>query len=129
VADMEKITFNITPVDLGRIDMLVEEGFYQNRSDFIRTCIRRELDRHQDALAAKASRAPSWVSGTVRYTRQDLEGLARESTKVDLFGTGSLVFEPDVPPSLVEWVFGQVRWYGAVDAPAQVLKVLERKQG
>lgn len=127
MADMEKITFNITPVDLGRIDILVEEGFYQNRSDFIRSSVRRELDRHQETFAAKASRSPSWVSGSVRYTRQDLELLARESTKVDLVGAGSLVFEPDVPPSLVEWVFGEIRWYGTIEAPREILRVLERR--
>jgi Arc/MetJ-type ribon-helix-helix transcriptional regulator len=125
---MEKITFNITPVDLGRIDMLVEEGFYQNRSDFIRAAIRREMDCHQGDLAAKGARMPSWTAGTVRYARQDLEARAREGDKLQLYGVGNLVIEPDVPASLVEWVFGQVRWYGKIEAQPAIVRVLERKR-
>ena len=125
---MEKITFNITPVDLGRVDMLVEEGFYQNRSDFIRAAVRRELDSHQGDLAAKGARLPSWTAGTVRYTRQDLETMARGSEKLDLNGVGSLVIEADVPASLVEWVFGRIRWYGTIEAQPAILRVLERKR-
>jgi Arc/MetJ-type ribon-helix-helix transcriptional regulator len=127
MADLEKITINLTPVDLGRIDILVEEGFYQNRSDFIRASIRRELEGHDDAITAKAGRYPSWEAGVVRFSRQDLEALARDSAKRDLFGLGSLTIERDAPSSLVDWVFGRVRWYGPIDASSNVKSVLGRK--
>ncbi len=127
MADLEKITINLTPVDLGRIDVLVEDGFYQNRSDFIRAAIRRELDAHESPLAAAAAKHPSWQTGVVRFSRQDLETLAREPGKRDLYGLGSLIIDQDVPASLVDWVFGHIRWYGPVDASAQVRSVLSRK--
>jgi Arc/MetJ-type ribon-helix-helix transcriptional regulator len=127
LADMEKITINITPVDLGRIDMLVEEGFYQNRSDFIRAAIRRELDGHDAALATKAGRFKTWETGVVRLGRGDLEAMARDNIKDDLYGLGSLIIEPDVPSSLVDWVFGRIRWYGTIEAGPQVKAVIAGK--
>ncbi len=129
MADMEKITINITPVDLGRIDVLVEEGFYHNRSDCIGAAMRRELDQHEAVLAAKSAASAGWSAGVVRYSRADLERLARENQKVDVSGTGSLIIEADVPASLVEWVFGRVKWYGTVEASQAVRRVLERKRG
>lgn len=128
MADMEKITINITPVDLGRIDVLVDEGFYQNRSDFIRAAIRRELEQHEAVLASKTTAAAGWSAGVVRYTRGDLERLARENHKVDVVGIGSLTIEADVPASLAEWVFGRVKWYGPVEASPAVRRVLDRKR-
>lgn len=128
MADTEKITINITPVDLGRIDVLVDEGFYQNRSDFIRAAIRRELGLHESILAAKTA-SPGWAAGVARYTRADLERMARDNQKVDITGTGSLIIEADVPASLVEWVLGRVRWYGTVEASQAVRRVLDKKRG
>jgi Arc/MetJ-type ribon-helix-helix transcriptional regulator len=127
--DLEKVTINLTPVDLGRIDMLVEDGFYQNRSDCIRAGIRREIEQHQAALEARAAKSPSWATGVLRYNRAELERMAREGNKLDVTGLGTLVIEADVQPSLVEWVFGRVKWYGAVDASQAVRRVLERKGG
>jgi Arc/MetJ-type ribon-helix-helix transcriptional regulator len=124
---MEKITINLTPVDLGRIDMLVEEGFYQNRSDFIRAAIRRELESHDAVLAAKAKRHDPWHSGVLRLSRADLEQMARDASKRDLFGVGSLIVEADVPVSLVDWVFRRIRWYGAIESSAAVRAAIERK--
>lgn len=127
MADLEKITINLTPVDVGRIDILVEEGFYQNRSDFIRAAIRRELDGHEQSLAAASRKHPSWETGVVRYSRSDLEALARSPGKRNLFGLGSLVIDQDVPASLVDWVFGKIRWYGPIDASSAVRAAISRK--
>lgn len=127
MADLEKITINLTPVDLGRIDILVEEGFYQNRSDFIRAAIRGELDEHDDAITSKATRYPNWETGVVRFTRQDLEIMARETAKRDLYGLGRLIIDGDTPASLVDWVFGKVHWYGPIEASNNVRSVIGRK--
>src|SRR5437763_4438875 len=70
--DSEKITINLGFVDLGQIDLLVQEGFYSNRTDFIRTAIRNQLLTHGDALKNSVARR-SMVLGLQRYTRQDLE--------------------------------------------------------
>jgi metal-responsive CopG/Arc/MetJ family transcriptional regulator len=72
MADTEKITINLSAVDLGRIDLLAEEGFYSNRTDFIRTAIRKELDAHRDVVEKSVTRRSSAV-GVVVYTRSSLE--------------------------------------------------------
>src|SRR5690349_4913915 len=54
--DTEKITINLGYVDLGHIDLLVEEGFYSNRTDFIRTAIRNQIERHADAAKQSVAR-------------------------------------------------------------------------
>jgi len=48
--DTEKMTINLGYVDLGHIDLMVQEGFYSNRTDFIRTAIRNQLERHADVV-------------------------------------------------------------------------------
>ena len=72
--DSEKITINLGYIDLGQIDLLVQEGFYSNRTDFIRTAIRAQLGGHGDVLKQTVARR-SLVLGLQRYTRQDLESL------------------------------------------------------
>src|SRR4029450_9471723 len=73
-ADTEKITINLGYVDLGQIDLLVQEGFYSNRTDLIRTAIRNQLDRHDDAVKQSVARRQLNL-GLRQYTRQDLEAL------------------------------------------------------
>src|SRR5919202_1809735 len=73
-ADSEKITINLGYVDLGHIDLLVQESFYSNRTDFIRTAIRNQLDRHNDAVKQSVARQQLDL-GLRRYTRQDLEAV------------------------------------------------------
>ena len=70
--DNEKITINLGFVDLGHIDLLVQEGFYSNRSDFIRTAIRNQLERHADVTRQSVAHK-SLDLGLRRYSRDDLE--------------------------------------------------------
>ena len=72
--DSEKITINLGYVDLGQIDLLVDEGFYSNRSDFIRTAIRNRLDRHTDAVKESVARRHLDL-GLRRYERAELEAV------------------------------------------------------
>ena len=71
--DAEKITINLGYVDLGRIELLVQEGFYSNRTDFIRTAIRNQLERHTDAVRRSVAHK-SLDLGLRHYSREDLEG-------------------------------------------------------
>src|SRR5689334_12077339 len=71
-SDSEKITINLGYVDLGHVDLLVQEGFYSNRTDFIRTAIRNQLDRHNDAVRQSVARQQLDL-GLRRYSREDLE--------------------------------------------------------
>ena len=80
--DSEKITINLGYVDLGHVDLLVREGFYSNRTDFIRTAIRKQLDRHGDALKRSATRM-SLDLGLRHYTREDLEAARGRADAAD----------------------------------------------
>src|ERR1700679_2572032 len=71
-ADSEKITINLGYVDLGHVDLLVQDGFYSNRTDFIRTAIRNQLDRHAEVVRQSVARKTLDL-GLRHYTRRDLE--------------------------------------------------------
>src|ERR1700677_2825129 len=71
-ADSEKITINLGYVDLGQVDLMVQEGFYSNRTDFIRTAIRNQLERHAEVVRQSVSRK-SLDLGLRHYSREDLE--------------------------------------------------------
>ncbi len=70
----EKITINLGFVDLGQIDLLVQECFYSNRTDFIRTAIRKQLAEHAEVVKQTVARK-TLVLGLQHYTRQDLEAV------------------------------------------------------
>ena len=72
MSDTEKITINLSAVDLGRIDLLAEEGFYSNRTDFIRTAIRKEIEVHREVVEKSVNRQ-SMTLGMVIHTRRSLE--------------------------------------------------------
>jgi Arc/MetJ-type ribon-helix-helix transcriptional regulator len=55
-SDSEKITINLGLIDLGQIDLLVQEGFYSNRTDCIRTAIRNQLVAHAEAVRQTIAR-------------------------------------------------------------------------
>ena len=83
----EKITINVGLIDLGQIDLLVDEGFYANRTDFIRTAIRRQLDIRADAVNDTVSRRALKL-GTRHLSRRDLESLREAGQTVDLHVLG-----------------------------------------
>lgn len=88
---MEKITINMLPVDLGRVDLLVREGFYQNRTDFIRTAIRSQISVHAETVRQTVSRR-ELVYGLQHYARRDLEAIrdAGEVIEIKVVGLASI---------------------------------------
>jgi Arc/MetJ-type ribon-helix-helix transcriptional regulator len=98
-SELEKITINMAPVDLGQIDLLVQEGFYQNRTDFIRTAIRNQLATHAEAVKQSVARK-TLVLGLQHYTRRDLEAVraAGETLEIRVLGLASIA--DDVSPEL-----------------------------
>src|SRR6267154_5076726 len=70
--ETEKITINLGYVDLGHVDLMVQEGFYSNRTDFIRTAIRNQIERHADVVKQSTVRK-SLDLGLRHYSREDLE--------------------------------------------------------
>jgi len=99
LTELEKITINMGPVDLGQIDLLVQEGFYQNRTDFIRTAIRNQIGEHAEAVKQTVVRK-ELVLGLQHYTRSDLEAVraAGETLEIKVLGLASIA--DDVSPEL-----------------------------
>jgi Arc/MetJ-type ribon-helix-helix transcriptional regulator len=121
--ETEKITINLGFVDLGRVDLLVREGFYTNRTDFIRTAIRNQLDRHEEAVAQAVRRA-SVDLGLRRLTRPELEALRERGERLELRVLGLLAIEPDVEPELARATIASIHVLGALHAGAAVKAAL-----
>ncbi|RFC62103.1 CopG family transcriptional regulator [Fulvimarina endophytica] len=123
-SESEKITINLGPVDLGRIDLLVEEGFYANRTDLIRTAIRNQIARHEDALKQSVERR-SLDLGLRRFTRRDLEAVVEAGERLRIEVLGLAVIDPDVPPELAADAIASLRVLGALQASAGVKSALK----
>ena len=121
--DSEKITLNLGYVDLGRIDLLVQEGFYSNRSDFIRTAIRKQLDTHGDVVSKTVERHTMEL-GLRDYSRADLEALRDAGEVLHVKVVGLARIDPDVTPELALQTIGSISVLGALQATAEVKKAL-----
>ncbi|MFC2078382.1 CopG family transcriptional regulator [Candidatus Bipolaricaulota bacterium] len=124
MSDTEKITINLGPVDLGRIDVLVEQGLYSNRTDAIRTAIRNLLDRHESVIQ-DASVRKSFVFGVEVLSRKGMEKWRAEGRKVALHIVGSLSIASDVTPELARDTIESIWVRGVFRAPADVKAALE----
>src|SRR6185503_2244724 len=98
-SESEKITINLGFVDLGHIDLLVAEGFYSNRTDFIRTAIRSQLERHAEVAKRSVSRK-NLDLGLRHYSRADLEGYLARGEMLDIQVLGLASIAADVTPEL-----------------------------
>ena len=99
VADSEKITINLGFVDLGQVDLLVAEGFYGNRTDFIRTAIRNQLSTHADAVKQVVSRK-MLVLGLQHFNAADLKAVQAANQQLHIRVLGLVTFADDVTPEL-----------------------------
>ena len=122
-SDSEKITINLGFVDLGHIDLLVKEGFYSNRTDFIRTAIRNQLDRHNDAVKQSVARRQLDL-GVRHYSRRDLEAARAAGETLHIQVLGLAVIDPDVSPDLARATIASIRVLGALQASAAVKAAL-----
>ena len=122
-ADSEKITINLGYVDLGHIDLMVQEGFYSNRTDFIRTAIRNQLDRHADVVRQSVARKTLDL-GLRHYSRADLEAARGrgETLSINVLGLASIGW--DVTPELAREAIGSVTVLGALHASPEVRAAL-----
>ena len=121
--DSEKITINLGHVDLGRIDLLVQEGFYSNRSDFIRTAIRNQLTAQGDAVARSIERHTLEL-GLRDITRADLETAVQEGRVLHIRVVGLARVAADVSPDLARQAIGSINVLGAFQATAAVKSAL-----
>jgi Arc/MetJ-type ribon-helix-helix transcriptional regulator len=121
--DTEKITINLGYVDLGQVDLMVQEGFYSNRTDFIRTAIRNQLERHADVVKQSTARK-SLDLGLRTYNREDLEKFQRagEMLHINVLGLASIA--QDVTPELARATIASVSVLGALHASPAVRAAL-----
>ena len=121
--DSEKLTINLGFVDLGHIDLLVRDGFYSNRSDFIRTAIRNQLATHADTARLAASRLTLEL-GLRTFTRQDLEAVQAAGERLRIRVLGLAIIADDVTPDLARATIESITVLGALHAPADVKTAL-----
>ncbi|NWG75626.1 MAG: CopG family transcriptional regulator [Rubrivivax sp.] len=119
----EKITVNVGHVDLGQIDLLVQDGFYAHRADFIRAAIRHQLERHADALRQATSRK-ALVLGIHHFTAADLRAAVAAGQRLDVRVLGLATFAPDVTPELARDAIASIVVLGALHASAAVKAAL-----
>ena len=119
----EKITINLGFVDLGRIDLLVQEGFYSNRSDFIRTAIRKQLD-HQSETVTRSIDRHAMEMGLRDYSVADLEAVQAANEVLHIKVVGLARIARDVTPELALATIGSINVLGALQASTEVKKAL-----
>ncbi len=124
MAETEKITINMGVIDLGKVDLLVEEGFYHNRTDFIRTAIRNQLDKH-DTVVQSAVVRNAYGMGIFGWARKDLEQSLAKGERRSFNVIGMLVIENDVPPELADQAIESIRVLGTFRASPEVKAVLK----
>ena len=121
--ESEKITINLGFVDLGQIELLVREGFYSNRSDFIRTAIRNQIERHAEAVRQIVVRR-SVDLGLRHITRNDLTAAQAAGEMLDIRVLGLVVIAADVTPELARDTVSALSVLGTLQAPEAVKAAL-----
>jgi Arc/MetJ-type ribon-helix-helix transcriptional regulator len=123
IPDSDKVTVNVGLVDLAQFDLLVNEGFYSNRTDFVRTAIRNQLLVHADAIRQTVVRK-RYVVGQHRYSRKELEQVVAAGEKLDVHVLGLAVIEDDVPAELASAAITTIQVLGAFIASPAVREAL-----
>ena len=126
VGDTEKITINLGYVDLGHIDLMVQDGFYSNRTDFIRTAIRNQLDRHADVVKQSVARK-SLDLGLRHYSREDLEAVRAAGQMLHIHVLGLASIAQNVTPELARATIASVVVLGALHASPAVKAALAER--
>ena len=127
-SETEKITINLGYVDLGHIDLLVQEGFYSNRTDFIRTAIRNQLSTHAEE-ARKSIVRHTLELGLRHYTRADLEAVQAAGEKLHIKVLGLATIAPDVTPALALATIESITVLGALHASKDIKSALADRIG
>jgi len=121
--DSEKITVNLGFIDLGRVDLMVHDGFYANRADFIRTAVRNQLERQDDAVRQSVARRQLQL-GLLQYTQADLEAARDAGTPIHIQVLGLASIAGDVSPELARAAIASVKVLGAFQASAAIKAAL-----
>lgn len=124
--DTEKITINLGFIDLGRVDLLVKEGFYSNRTDFIRTAIRNKLESHKNEVGKSIVRN-EFELGLRNYNRADLEAVKAAGERLNIRVLGLATIASDVSPALARATIESITVLGALHASKGVKAVLANR--
>jgi Arc/MetJ-type ribon-helix-helix transcriptional regulator len=127
-SDTEKITINLGFVDLGQVDLLVQEGFYTNRTDFIRTAIRNQIATHDEEVRKSIVRHTLEL-GLRHYTRADLEAVKAAGEKLRIKVLGLATIAPDVTPALARATIESITVLGALHASKEIKSALADRIG
>jgi Arc/MetJ-type ribon-helix-helix transcriptional regulator len=121
--ETEKITINLGVIDLGHIDLLVQEGFYSNRTDLIRTAVRNQLAIHAEVLRQTVARR-TLVLGLQEFSRRDLEAIRRSKTRLRIQVLGLVRIANDVSADLARDTIESITVLGALQATPAVKAAL-----
>jgi len=127
-SETEKITINLGFVDLGQVDLLVQEGFYTNRTDFIRTAIRNQLASHDEEVRKSIVRHTLEL-GLRHYTRADLEAVKAAGEKLHIKVLGLATIAPDVTPDLALATIESITVLGSLHASNEIKSALADRIG
>ena len=138
---MEKLTINLPPMDLARMDILVDGGFYPSRTEFIRAAIRTQLDAHQDYIQKQMLFATEvfeeklpeeelethiYGVGVYSLGKEVFERTMKQGKLMKINVIGMLRIAKDVTPKHVEATVASVKVYGIIRAPPKVKAALHR---
>lgn len=124
LADTDKVSFNISVVDLGKIDLLVDQGHYASRTDFLVAAVRTQLNTHSVTMQEYMLRQ-SIVMGAVVYNRKMLEQLAAKGKQLDVSVVGLCMFTKDVTPELARKAIRSLKVRGSLRAGPDVKAALK----
>ncbi|NHJ87636.1 MAG: hypothetical protein FK734_19400 [Asgard group archaeon] len=141
---MEKLTVNIPPVDIGRIDIMIEAGLYPSRTEFIRAAIRKTIDSHQDFIDRRIEQLQKdyeenvtadikdkytmkfFGMGVFKISKESFEKAIREGKKVYILAIGIVALDNRITPEMIEKTVEKVKVYGVLKASPKVKQALER---
>jgi len=128
MADTEKITINLSVVDLGHVDLLVEQGLYSSRSDLIRTAIRNQLNTHGEVVQQAVVRK-ALALGVLVYDHRDLEAKLDKGEMLDIRIVGMVVLSKSITPELARQAIRSIQVYGVLRASPEVKDALADRMG
>jgi Arc/MetJ-type ribon-helix-helix transcriptional regulator len=121
--DIEKVSFNMSVVDLGQVDLLVEQGFYSSRTDFLVAAVRNLLQNHSPTVR-QAVEHRAMILGVAVYGKSELERRAAEGNPLDIRVVGVLKIDDDVTPELARAAIRSVTVFGKFRARPEVISAL-----
>jgi len=138
MVEQEKVTLNLSIVDLGKMDYLVEQGFYSNRSEFMRTAIRQQLKAHDPVVSDESLRGKMlsistetpevrsvWAIGVFKLDKALVIKHLASETKLGIFVVGALIVDRDITLEMIKEAVVSAKIYGSVSGQGDVVKFLK----